>query len=150
MSVEEWSYTNDGFEGEPEQKPISLTRKPSLKPESPETNERFNHQSGPSIASQMQRRRTVSRSESETSYRLSSKPSTPAPFIPKEDYPIPRAELSDRRPNARSESDVSDGFDSGKEYAQKVNLLLTLLQGFNKFYKFSTVFLCNTKYTIIF
>ena len=99
---------------------MSLTRKASLKPESPETNERLNHPPGPSTASQSQRRRTVSRSGSEASYRLSNKTTTPAPFIPKEDYPIPRAELSDRKPNQRSDSDLSDGFDSGKEYAKKV------------------------------
>ena len=134
LSAEEWSYANDGYEGEPEQRPISLTRKPSLKPESPDTNERVSHQPGPSTASHMQRRRTISKSGSETSHRLSSKPSTPAPFIPKEDYPIPRAELSDRRPNARSESDVSDGFDSGKEYVQKVKLFFAVLP---KHYKIS-------------
>ena len=124
--VEEWSYANDGFEGEPEQRPVSLTRKPSLKPESPEMNDRHNHQPSPSTIPQTQHRRTASMSGSEASYRNSNKPSPPPPFIPKADYPIPRAELSERRPKRRSESDMSDGFESGKEYIDKVTLLFQI------------------------
>lgn len=98
-----------------------MTRKASLKPESPETNERTRHPHIAGTISQTQERRKISKSGSETSYRNSAKPpTTPPPFIPKEDYPIPRAELSEKRPNRRSESDMSDGFDSGKEYTNKV------------------------------
>ena len=76
----------------------------------------------------MQDRRKISKSGSETSYRNSGKPpSTPPPTIPKEDYPIPRAELSERRPKRRSESDMSDGFESGKEYIDKVFFMFLTL-----------------------
>ena len=94
-----------------------------MKPESPETNERTRHPPIVGAISQTQERRKISKSGSETSYRNSAKPpSTPPPIIPKEDYPIPRAELSERRPKRRSESDMSDGFESGKEYIDKVLL----------------------------
>ena len=100
---------------------MSLTRKASLKPESPELNERTHHPPPASMISQTQDRRKISKSGSEGSYRNSANPpSTPPPFIPKEDYPIPRAELSEKRPKRRSESDMSDGFESGKEHIDKV------------------------------
>ena len=92
-----------------------------MKPESPELNARTHQQTSAAPISHMQDTRKISKSGSETSYRNSTKPpSTPPPIIPKEDYPIPRAELSERRPKRRSESDMSDGFESGKEYIDKV------------------------------
>ena len=92
-----------------------------MKPESPEVNERTHHPPPASMISQTQDRRKISKSGSEASYRNSANPpSTPPPFIPKEDYPIPRAELSEKRPKRRSESDMSDGFESGKEHIDKV------------------------------
>ena len=105
-----------------------MNRKASLKPESPELNERNHHQPSSAPISHMQDRRKISKSGSETSYRNSAKPpSTPPPIIPKEDYPIPRAELSERRPKRRSESDMSDGFESGKEYIDKVFFMFLTL-----------------------
>jgi len=116
---QEWSYANDGFEEELDKRPISLNRKASLKPESPELNERTHHQTSAAPISHMQDKRKISKSGSETSYRNSAKPPSTPPTIPKEDYPIPRAELSERRPKRRSESDMSDGFESGKEHIDK-------------------------------
>ena len=124
--LEQWSYTNDGFEPEEVPKPTSLVRKLSLKLESPEQIDKLPYHRGPSPPSQIQRRRTVSRSESDTSNNLPGQYTTPIPkqdyypIIPKEDYPIPRAELDDNRPKRRSQSDMSDGFDIGTEYVQKV------------------------------
>ena len=125
-SLEQWSYTNDGLEPESVPKPASLVRKLSLKLEGPEAIENLPNQRGPSPPSQIQRRRTVSRSESDTSHNLPDQYTTPIPkqdyypIIPKEDYPIPRAELDDNRPKRRSQSDMSDGVDIGTEYVQKV------------------------------
>ena len=125
---EEWAYSNDGFEDEPpEQRPVSFVRKPSLKLESPDANKRTTNARDSSPPHPLKGRRTVSRTESESSYRLPSQPRSPIPkedyypIIPKEDYPIPRAELEERRPKRTSQSDMSDGVDSGKEYIAKVN-----------------------------
>ena len=125
-SLEQWSYTNDGFEPEEVPKPTSLVRKLSLKLESPEQIDKLPYQHGPSPPSQIQRCRTVSRSESDTSHHLPSQFNSPIPkqeyypIIPKEDYPIPRAELDENRPKRRSQSDMSDSVDVGSEYVQKV------------------------------
>ena len=124
--LEQWSYTNDGFEPEEVPKPTSLVRKLSLKLESPEQIDKLPYQRVPSPPSQIQRRRTVSRSESDTSHHLTDQYTATIPkqdyypIIPKEDYPIPRAELDDNRPKRRSQSDMSDGVDIGTEYVQKV------------------------------
>ena len=121
---------------------MPLVRKLSLKLETPEQIDKLPYQRGPSPPSQIQRRRTVSRSESDTSNNLPGQYTTPIPkqdyypIIPKEDYPIPRAELDDNRPKRRSQSDMSDGVDIGTEYVTKNKKLIknypSIETGFNK------------------
>ena len=90
-----------------------FVHKPSLQHSASQT-ERDN--SIPKFRTQphLQHRRTISKSGSESSSRFSRQQSVPKedprplPFIPKVDYPIPRAELSGERRIRKSESQMSD------------------------------------------
>ena len=116
-----------------------FVRKPSLQHSSSQT-QRDNSNPQSRTQPNLQHRRTISKSESESSSRFSRQQSVnkedskPLPFIPKVDYPIPRAELSEKRRIRRSESQMSDAMVRNamheEEDLRKVSLLYLITEMF--------------------